>query len=120
MRRLVATLATFVLVTAVSIDALLYDDLAGAAPATNVTLSLGDEIRVQGADMGCRVAHLAGHGKRLFVECRRSGPLAGTYGTYFGKNDVVVVRFLDRHTARVVLEAQHEARAKRCRTDAPG
>ena len=121
MKRLSAVIAMVVLATGgVAIDAFVGDDVAGAAPATTVTVALGDEVRVQGSDLGCRVTHLAGHGRRLYVECRRRGPLAGTYGTYFGKDGVLVVRFVNRRTARVVLEAEHEASAKQCRAGVGG
>jgi len=116
-RLFVAILAVAVLATA-SVVALTRDGVADAARATTITVGVGDEIRVSGSKIGCRVTRLAGHGKRLYVECRRGGPLAGTYGTFFGRDDVLVVRFVDRNTARTVLAAQHDARAKRCQSEA--
>jgi hypothetical protein len=120
MMRLFLTIATTAILTAAAVEAFAHDDVAGAARATRVTLASGDEVRVEGADIGCRVTSLSGHGKRRYVECRRGGSLAGTYGTYFGNDDVVVVRFLDKSTARVVLEARHDARAKQCRAGSSG
>jgi hypothetical protein len=118
MTRLVVAIVALAFLSAAAFVAFLRDGVAEAAPATRITLGVGDEVRVQGSTIGCRVTRLAGHGRRLYVECRRAGPLAGTYGTYFGRDDVLVVRFVDRRTARTVLEAQHQARAKRCQSEA--
>jgi hypothetical protein len=115
MLRAFTVIVTFVILALTGHELLFRDDVAGAAGTTTVKLVLGDAVSVQGADLGCRVTRLAGHGKRRYVECRRAGPLAGTYGTYFGRHDVLVVRFVNARTARVVLHAQHDGSAKRCR-----
>lgn len=87
---------------------------ARARSSETVRLSLGDRVELDRADVGCRVARLAGHGKQVYLDCRRAGPLRGTYGTYVGEERVLVVRFLDSRTARVVFSARHEGAAKRC------
>lgn len=87
---------------------------ARAASDETVTLSLGDRVRVARAGVGCRVTRLAGHGNRAYVDCRRAGALRGTYGAYFGEDKVLVVRFVDARTARVVFRARHEQAAERC------
>jgi hypothetical protein len=87
---------------------------SSAASMDTVVVSLGDRVRVDGTPVGCRVTRLAEHGNRVFVDCRRAGPLKGTYGTYVGERDVVVVRFVDASTAKIVYQARHEGGAKRC------
>ena len=87
---------------------------AQAALEEDVLLAPGDRIRVAGTPLGCRVTRLPRHGKQLFLDCRRAGPLAGTYGTYFGKNEVLVVRFLNSRRAKIVFRAEHGGEAKTC------
>ena len=93
----------------------LYQVNASASAGTTTILSLGDRIRLDQVPVGCRVARLAGHGKQLFLDCRRTGSLKGTYGAYFGAAKVLVVRHLDARTAKVVFQARHEKKAERCR-----
>src|SRR5436305_5372320 len=70
-----------------------------------ITANVGDIVRVAGAgDVGCRVIHRNGFET---LDCRRAGPLAGTYGTLFNKREVLVVRFKDAKTAKVVVEPRH-------------
>jgi hypothetical protein len=89
---------------------------AGEARAAGdeVLVSLGDTVQVEGASIGCRITRLARYGNRIFLDCRRGGRLAGSYGTYVGERDVLVVRFVDRRRARVVLHARHEGGVERC------
>jgi hypothetical protein len=61
------------------------------------------------------VTRLARYGHRVFLDCRRGGRLAGSYGTYFGEKDVLVVRFVGPRKAKVVLHARHEGEVARCR-----
>ena len=95
----------------------LYQVNASASAGKTTILSLGDRIQIDQVPVGCRVARLAGHGKQLFLDCRRAGALKGTYGTYFGGSKVLVVRHLDSpaRTAKVVFQARHEKQAERCR-----
>lgn len=85
------------------------------AASDDVLLSLGDTVQVDKAPVGCRVTRLASHGNRIFLDCRRKGRLAGTYGAYFGEKDVLVVRFVGQRKAKTVLHARHEGDAARCR-----
>ena len=87
---------------------------ARAAGSETLVLALGDRARVEGGDVGCRVTRVAGARSRLQLDCRRAGPLRGTYGTFFDEERVLVVRFLDSRTARVVFRARHEGAAGRC------
>jgi len=87
---------------------------SSAASMDTVVVSLGDRVRIDRIPVGCRVTRLARYGNRVFVDCRRAGPLRGTYGTYFGERDVVVVRFVDARTAKVVYQARHGGMAKTC------
>jgi hypothetical protein len=112
MRAGVLAVVVALAVAAMAIE--LQDHEAQASAADRLVLSLGDRIRVDGAEVGCRVARLQGQGARVYVECRRAGPLEGSYGAYFGDERVLVVRFVDRKTARVVFTARHEGSARTC------
>jgi hypothetical protein len=96
--------------------ALLSPEGPAGAPATAdklLTLDLGDRLRVDGADIGCRVARLSRYGGRTFLDCRRAGPLAGSYATLLGEREVAVVHFVNRR-AKVVFTARHEGTALTC------
>jgi hypothetical protein len=88
---------------------------ARAAGSVDVVLSPGDVVRVESGRFGCRVTRLSGHGRRLFLDCRRAGGLPGTYGVYFGAREVVVVRFVTPRKAKTVLCARHRGEVVRCR-----
>jgi len=105
-----ATTAGLILVGAATIG----QDGASASPRETFVLSLGDRIQLDTAPVGCRVTRLAGHGRRAYLECRRTGALRGTYGVFFSGEDVLVARFLGRGEARVVFDASHSGSAKRC------
>lgn len=92
-------------------------DPAGAPEGASRTLILaaGDRIRVDGADIGCRVARLSRFGGQIFLDCRRAGRLAGTYATLLGESQVHVVRFDGAHTGRVVFSARHKGSPLECR-----
>jgi hypothetical protein len=85
-----------------------------AAVDETVVLKLGDRIQVAGAPIGCRVTRLARHGEQVFLDCRRAGRLAGTYGTYLSGRDVLVARFSSSQSAKVVFRARHEGGSQRC------
>ena len=87
---------------------------AHAFSSDALMLSLGDRVRLERAAVGCRVTRLAGQGRQIFLDCRRAGSLRGTYGAYVGEQRVLVVRFLDSRTARVVFSARHQGSAKTC------
>jgi hypothetical protein len=91
-------------------------DPAGAQAAANdtVTLGVGDRVRVEQAAVGCRVGRLSSYAGRIFVDCRKAGPLAGTYGAFLGERELLVVRFRSGRTAKVVFSAAHQGSASRC------
>lgn len=78
-------------------------------------LQLDDRVRVDRAPVGCRATRLAQYGDRVFLDCRRAGPLPGTYGALVSGRDVLVIRFEDAATAKVVFRARHNGTAERCR-----
>jgi hypothetical protein len=82
--------------------------------AKSVVLSLGDRFTVEHAPVGCRITRLSGYGGRVFVDCRRAGPLAGSYGTLLSDRQAMIVRFRDAGTAKVVFQARHAGVASRC------
>jgi hypothetical protein len=79
-----------------------------------LTLVLGDRVHVEGAGIGCRVTRLSHYEGRTFLDCRRSGALAGTYATLLGEREVAVMRFVNTRTARVVFRARHKGTHLRC------
>ena len=105
---LVTVLATAGLLVALAIG-------TTAFAASDVRLSIGDKVLVDEAPVGCRVTRLARYGNRVFLDCRRGGRLAGTYGTYFGEEDVLVVRFVGPRKAKVPLHAHDDGEVTRCR-----
>lgn len=80
----------------------------------SLTLDLGDRVRVEGAGIGCRVTRLSHYEGRTFLDCRRSGALAGTYATLLGEREVAVMRFVNTRTAKVVFRARHKGTHLRC------
>jgi hypothetical protein len=94
--------------------AIVVHDEAIASPDERFVVTLGDRIGVDAAPIGCRVTRLAGHGRRAYVECRRTGALEGTYGVFFSGKDVLVARFLDSREARVVFRRSHSGSAGNC------
>jgi hypothetical protein len=79
--------------------------------APQLVLKVGDTLRVEGAAMGCQVTRRGG---RPTIECRRAGPLAGTYGTFMSDRKVIVARFRARRTAQTILTARHGGRWHAC------
>jgi hypothetical protein len=84
------------------------------AASEDLRLSVGETVQVDGAPVGCRATRLARYGNRVFLDCRRGGRLIGSYGTYFGEKDVLVVRFVGPRKAKTVLHARHEGEVARC------
>ena len=86
----------------------------GAAPtgsARDVTISVGDVVRVEGGALACIVRRSA---LERLLDCRRVGRLVGTYGTFVGEKRVRVVRFRSNREAKVILTAWHGGEAKCC------
>lgn len=93
------------------------NDGAGAARAVGpktVPVRLGDKIRVVEAPIGCQIVRMRELGRRVVIDCRRAGALAGTYGTLLTAHEAALVRFESRHTARTVDLAIHEGAVRRC------
>jgi hypothetical protein len=88
--------------------------LAASSPP-DLRLERGDRFRVAGAEIGCRVARISELGGRTVVDCRRAGPLAGTYGAIVSEREAVIVQFRSGQSAKIVFQAAHEGRAERCR-----
>jgi hypothetical protein len=87
------------------------DGAAGAAGPAPTVLKVGDRVTVEGQPLGCRVARQGGH---VVVDCRRGGPLAGTYGTMLTARGARVVRFRGNSVAKVVFTAEHGGGARTC------
>jgi hypothetical protein len=106
------TLAAAVAGAAAAALTLMPDDGARAAssPGT-VTVQVGDRVVVAGQPLGCRVER---RGDRAVVDCRRGGPLAGTYGTRISARRAQIVRFRSDTVAKVVYTATHQGGARRC------
>ena len=73
--------------------------------ATVVPIVLGDIAKVTGAPIGCLVRQQ--NGERA-LDCRRTGPLTGRYGTILTPTQVLVVRFQSPKTAKIVFQARHQ------------
>jgi len=80
---------------------------AGAeASSRSITLRVGDVARVAGsADVGCKARQ---HDGAATLDCRRAGPLAGTYGAMLNKHELLVVRFTNDNVAKVVFSGRHK------------
>jgi hypothetical protein len=76
-----------------------------------LTLRVGDEIEVIGSRVRCK-ATLRGGARTL--DCRRAGPLTGTYGTLLTSRRVLVVKFTSQNVAQIVFSARHLGPAVAC------
>ena len=74
----------------------------------------GDRVRVEGTPIACRVVRVRELGKRVAFDCRRGGPLAGTYGTLLTAREAAIVKFESPTTARVVSVARHSGARESC------
>ena len=86
---------------------------AGAEPSQGgpIVLQVGDIVQVSGAPVGCKV--IARNGGE-FLDCRISGPLAGSYGTLMTGKRLQVVRFRNARVAKVVFDATQHGGFKVC------
>ena len=75
-----------------------------ASQGSTIPLAQGDIAKVTGAPIGCIVRKQDGYPA---LDCRRVGPLAGSYGTILTSRKVLVVRFENQRTAKVVFRARH-------------
>ncbi len=76
-----------------------------------VTVRVGDSVVVDGAGLGCQINRRGG---RVFVECGRTGDVAGTYMTLVGKRTAMVARLRSADTGKVILTARHEGGWRAC------
>jgi hypothetical protein len=82
-----------------------YGIRATAAPAVSqVSIDLGEVVQVAGGDIGCKVVRRDGI---KTLDCRRAGPLPGTFGVMINKQRVLAVRFETPATAKIILSARH-------------
>jgi hypothetical protein len=88
---------------------------AGGPSGTTFVAALGDRIRVIDAPIACRVVRVRELGRRVALDCRRSGPLRGTVGTLLTAREAAVVRFANARVGRVVSIAEHDGELRRCR-----
>lgn len=84
------------------------------ASAAAVIARPGDVVRVPNTAIACRVVRVREFGKRLGFDCRRGGPLAGTYGTVLTAREAVLVEFESGKTAKVVAIGKHSGDRERC------
>jgi hypothetical protein len=99
-RRRLILLATVLAVLAVPAGAFGWR----ATQGSTIPLAQGDIAKVTGAPIGCIVRKQDGYPA---LDCRRIGPLAGSYGTILTSRKVLVVRFENQRTAKVVFSARH-------------
>jgi hypothetical protein len=71
---------------------------------TAIPVAVGDIVKVNGAPLACKVRFQ--NGLRA-VDCRKTGPLAGTYGTIITGAQVMVVRYESVRSGKVVFSAHH-------------
>jgi hypothetical protein len=76
-----------------------------ATQDSTIPVARGDIVKVSGAPIGCVVRRQDGYAA---LDCRRIGPLAGSYGTILTSRKVLVVRFESGRTAKVVFSARHK------------
>ena len=97
--RLIVIIAALV-VLAVPAGALGWRERQGST----IPLAQGDIAKVTGAPIGCIARRQDGYSA---LDCRKIGPLAGTYGTVLTSRKVLVLRFENQRTAKVVFSARH-------------
>ena len=90
---------------------------AGGAerPPKTFVAHLGDEVRVPDTPIACRVVRVRELGRRVGLDCRRGGPLSGTYGTLLTAREAAVVRFESARVAKVISVATHDGEPRTCR-----
>jgi hypothetical protein len=81
-----------------------------AAPP--VVVDVGDLVQVAGTHVSCGVVRRSGAN---VIQCLAPPPLRGTYGTVMGDRRVVVLRFRNNTSAKVVFTAIQKRRSLACR-----
>jgi hypothetical protein len=103
-------LAAFVAASAAAVALAATAARHGNPPA--IAVGTGDIVKVAGAPIGCAVRRQDGE---QALDCRRIGPLRGTYGAILTGRRMLVVRFVNKATATVVFSARHGSpRAHTC------
>jgi hypothetical protein len=83
-----------------------------AAPDEAIPVAVGDIVKVTGAPLGCVVRFQ--NGLRA-LDCRKTGPIAGTYGAIVTSKQLLVVRYESRKAGTIVFSAHHRRlRVKTC------
>jgi hypothetical protein len=80
-----------------------------------ILVDVGDVIRVRDGAVGCRVTRRAEFPGQTILDCRRAGAGPGTFGAFLGDRKLLVARFGQGHTARVVFSGTHSGDATICR-----
>jgi hypothetical protein len=80
-----------------------------------ILVDVGDVIRVRGGAVGCRVTRRAEFPGQTILDCRRAGAGAGTFGAFLGDRKLLVARFGEGRTAKVVFSGTHEGELTICR-----
>lgn len=109
---LAAALLTLVGLTALLLTPGLGSGARSGAGPQQVTLTVGDSVLVEGADVGCEITRRGGG--RVFVECGRTGDAAGTYMTVVGKRTAKVARVRSGRAAKLILTAKHRGGWQTC------
>jgi hypothetical protein len=112
-----AALIGLVVVTAVVLAAWRSNDIHSAglpSGGEDVLVGLGDVVRVKDSVVGCRVTRRREFPGQTILDCRRAGPLPGTFGAFLGDRKVLVVRFGERRAAKVVFTGTHTGRSTKC------
>jgi hypothetical protein len=97
----IAVLGSFVIRTAHATSA-----------ASPIVVDVGDLVQVAGTHVSCGVLRRSG---AKVIQCLAPPPLRGTYGTLMGDKRVVVLRFRNNTTAKVVFTAIQKRRSLACR-----
>ena len=77
-------------------------------------LNPGDTVQVAGSNLGCIATRRGG---RPSIECRVTGDLERTYGTFLTSRRATVGRFLSSDTAQTVFTARHRGGWETCGGD---
>jgi hypothetical protein len=80
--------------------------------ATPIVVNVGDLVQVAGTHVSCGVIRRSGAN---VIQCLAPPPLRGSYGTMMGDRRVLVVRFRNNTTAKVVFSAIQKGRSLACR-----
>jgi hypothetical protein len=77
-----------------------------------IVVDVGDLVQIAGTHVSCGVVQRAG---AKVIQCLAPQPLARTYGTLMGDKKVLVVRFRNNTTAKVVFTAIQKRTFSTCK-----